>query len=158
MAKRRQCSGCGEFNAINARECKNCGSVFGHAERSASSSPDLCAWRDAGRGCVCRGIIGHGQGHMYCREHWERVNGREPHVIGNALPPVVQSQAARRWHEQMAASKGRVTKAATGISITEWLQDETYGELQQRIREKLGREPGSDDDYADLVPETVGQA
>ena len=95
---------------------------------------------------------------MYCREHWERVNGREPHVIGNALPPVVQSQAARRWHEQMAASKGRVTKAATGISITEWLQDETYGELQQRIREKLGREPGSDDDYADLVPETVGQA
>lgn len=95
---------------------------------------------------------------MYCREHWERVNGREPHVVGNALPPVAQSQAARRWHEQMAASKGRVAKAATGISITEWLQDETYGELQARIQQKLGREPGSDDDYSGLVPETVGQA
>jgi hypothetical protein len=89
----------------------SCSCGYGKKRRSeakVSSGPELCAWFDQGRRCVCRGILSASTqgGQLYCREHWERANHREPDVVGNALPATRgESLAAKHWHAKMAAHK-----------------------------------------------------
>jgi hypothetical protein len=102
----------------------------------------MCAWTDYGRSCPCRGILSHGtsgDGAWYCREHWERINNREPYGAGTQLPPAAGAGfAAKRWggwHET-------------------WLRRRDSRQLPAPLAERV---PGDDDDLSDLVPVEAGQ-
>jgi hypothetical protein len=113
----------------------------------------MCAWNDHGRCCPCKGIISsttNGGGSWYCREHWESINDRTPTERGNALP-VHQARTARPGVE--------VAKRRELPPLIQWAEGETYEQFRRRARaERYEREPGEDDELADLVPEAAGQA
>ena len=106
MAKRRQCSKCGAYSAANAEEYDGCGVIFADLKREQGGQPSmLCAWNDHGVRCEARGILAlstNGSGPWYCREHFDRVQGRAPEVVGNEIPRRSQSLAVREWHAKMA--------------------------------------------------------
>ncbi len=100
MAKRRQCSGCGAFNAVTARECKDCGAEFGSYREQRQVGPTMCSFSDHGRGCEHRGVLSdgtQGDGSWFCREHWDVVQGVPTKVKGNALPVREQKPNQPQW-------------------------------------------------------------
>lgn len=101
MAKRRQCGRCGEYNAFEARECKDCGVPFAPGRESGrKSEPTTCGFVAHGQTCQHRGVMSEGttgEGAWYCREHWDVVHGVPTTVRGNALPPRTIKEGQPRW-------------------------------------------------------------
>ena len=135
--------------ARNADECPKCNGMLeddgtcscGYGARrrrvvATPSGPILCSWSDHGSRCPCRGILTsstNGEGSWYCREHWERLQGAEPAGRGNYPTVSGRSALMRKW-DGFQGRKAQLPKPPI-----------------------LEREPGSDDDYADLVPAEAGQ-
>lgn len=136
-----KCPQCHTQNASGATECDGCGVVFKDTRRAATVRPDgpqLCTWTEFGRSCPERGIINTGR--WLCREHWERSRNLEPAGTGNYPVESQRSLEMHRWDGW----------------YEDWLiRRDRKRQLPNPLPE---REPGSDDDFADLVPEEVGQA
>lgn len=100
MAKRRQCASCGTYNAAEAKECKDCGTVFRAGYEAKKSQATTCAYEHLGRPCGYRGVMSHGtngDGAWYCREHWDELQGLPARVHGNELPWREIKPGAAAW-------------------------------------------------------------
>lgn len=161
----KKCPQCHHVNATGATECESCGVQFRDLRRAqiVQAGPITCSWTDHGSRCPCRGICSNttiGEGSWYCREHWERLQGVEPPGRGNYPTASGRSALMRKWDGLRARNDSRQA-GAVGM---EWREGETYSAFSQRVRNHVAsrgervREPGSDDDYADIVPEESGQA
>ena len=108
------CPKCSSPNAAGSKECNVCGVIFAHTRRDKPEPlSTLCAWTDVGLTCGHRGILSmttNGQGQWYCREHWDRLNKREPKAQGNAVPEAPASIAVQEWKKAMSEYKARKEK------------------------------------------------
>ena len=89
MTTYKRCPECGGL--LEDDGACSCGFRAKRAGKKAAEHADavLCAWDDHGARCPCRGVIStttNGGGTWYCREHWERIAGRDADVTGNGLP------------------------------------------------------------------------
>ena len=89
--RNRLCSSCGATNAISARECKGCGTVFraGRSDDDGDRADGQCAWEDYGIRCSERGSISDattGDGPWWCRTH----NAQR---LGRTLAPVLPARS-----------------------------------------------------------------
>ena len=113
----------------------SCSCGYGVKRRSAviPSKPagdgltgQTCAWSDYGRSCPSRGTVSsttNGSGSWYCREHWERLDNREPDGLGN--------------HP--------VARTARSLEMRKW-DGWVYNPSVRRLERMVEREVGSDDD------------
>jgi hypothetical protein len=106
-----KCPKCASYNTAGATECEKCGVIFAHAKRTQQAAPvaPTCAWSHQGRSCMSRGIMSEGttgNAQWYCREHWERLQRRDPTETGNAIPTLPKSQAVTAWHAAWKARYG----------------------------------------------------
>ena len=156
-----KCAKCFAENHASATECTLCGVQFADLNRerglkSAVKSMKYCAWNDRGTTCDFRGIVSHGTNGdgapFYCREHWQKLNDwPDLGIVGNGLPPAVQSHGAREYHQRSGNTRSRVITDMP--PVTTWLEAETYNAMKVRVREKVAtspaarqREPGDDDE------------
>lgn len=106
-----KCPKCKATNAPHASECSDCGQPLMLSKRPGSShqsGPSLCGWMDLGRTCECRGIMSdgtQGDGTWYCREHWDRRQGREPAGYGNYRPKPGRSHTIAAYRAAQAKAK-----------------------------------------------------
>lgn len=74
----KACSHCGTFNAIGAKDCKDCGEPFKVATTPEQQS-SMCAWSETGQRCYEPGTFSEsmqGGGPWYCRRHEHMRLGR----------------------------------------------------------------------------------
>ena len=96
MQIHKSCPECSARILADSTSCR-CGWSASGAAKSAKQV-DLCGFNDHGMPCRHRGILSlgtGGTGPWYCREHFERINGRIPTIVGNALPEPVRSHEVR---------------------------------------------------------------
>lgn len=110
----RACPSCGDRISVDARACA-CGWKRPERQAQAVERTSGCAWNEHGACCQHAGVLSSSTqgGPWYCREHWERLNGRVPDVRGNDLPAQRrQSAAVAKWHKDMNEHISRVRRVA----------------------------------------------
>jgi hypothetical protein len=139
MGAHKPCPECSAAILADSVSCR-CG-WQANGQAKPANAPASCAFNEHGHACQHRGIHSFGTaggGPWYCREHFDRVQGREPEVMGDELPVRSRSLAVREWHAAMAAH--RAAQASGRVE-----REEVRNEI---ARAAIAREPGEDAEEA----------